>query len=431
MNMGKSFFLPGLFTCAILQCALTARAGAADNRIHCYRIPGWDRSSPAEVWCYQRLTNQAGPVSPSGRSGRTFIFNADGGEVRPETSLILENDGTLVHGSLLNGRISVQRVQSRQFNPYSVPLEEPRDGAALRAPLPEGPGLRRSAKGVLDLLSAPMVAAKAKSFPFQAGMFTARAAAKTLPWRGFSWPNLGLPLAATWWSPMAKYDKYMEGRTGRNPGSRDWEGKHHTARNLVWRGHCNGWAASAILRHEPKVPRRDPRTGTVFSVSDQKGLMAETDYCAKAAFFGRRYNHPGDDLHDIDPATFHKALIYYIGTLGKPLAVDYYPNEIVDTHVISGYSITIDGRGAVTADLVMHAYDEEITDQPGPAPSYAKTYSYTLTKDAAGNISGGTWQTENPDFLWAPLGFGICRSNNPNVTLEGVESILQLPVARE
>lgn len=410
---GFSFF----FLCLLFLYALRAPA-ASDGPSRCYRITLPDSAatevSPEtrqEVWCYQKVTNP--PEA-------TYIYNADEGEVRPELSLIVENDGMLVHGSLAGGEITVHRVSSKAFNPFNIPLAEPSDAEAL--PENYAARLADSARANLTfLLSQP--SSLTENFILEEGTVTVEATYQ--PWRGYWWPYKGLPMT----TPLSKYDRFVTARTGSNPGSRSYEASRHTYKGIWWEGHCNGWAASAILRAEPKSAKTDSRTGITFTVSDIKGLLAERDYCAKAAFFGKR-NRGGGPLNDIVPALFHKTITYYIGTLGKPVAVDYRNDSVVDNHIISGYTMNMERTGTnlyrVTVTARFHKYDGLRSNQPGTAPVYTRTYKYTLRTDASGAPIGGSWISTNPDFIWVPLSSGSSCKHNPRVQSNWVDEIRNL-----
>jgi len=404
----------------VCSLGLLTEGQAAD----CYKFEQSSQAASAgvtsqpEVWCYQNLDF---PV------GSTYIYNIDGEMVRPELAMVVEPDGLITHGSLLAGSLSVHSVQSRDFNPFTVPLKRP---LATRASV----GQDRfednvSAKEVLNLLLT--TPAESRSLTLFAdsvddvGALTGTAA--VLPFRGYWWAYKGAPLAGTSSSPLAKYDRYVKARTGVSPGAQSWELANHRYHGVSWEGHCNGWAASSVLRPEPNAPRTDPMSGVTFSVSDQKGILAEVDYCAKVAFFGSRYRG-GGDRRDIYPAKFHNTLRYYIGNLRKPIAVDYRSGTSVDNHVISKYSMTMQKTGTrtytVTTVATIHKYDSSRINTPGIAPTYKKTYRYTLTVDANGAATGGSWLSENPDFLWVPLSPMDCSSNNPRVSEEWMQRIV-------
>ena len=111
-------------------------------------------------------------------------------------------------------------------------------------------------------------------------------------------------------------------RTETCPGAAAWESTNHRYQGTWWEGHCNGWAASSVLRVQPVASKRDPCSGLVFSVSEQKGLLAERDLC----------------------------------------------------------------------------------------------------------IVGGSWFSDNPDFLWVPLSPGTCDENNPRVQETWLQAVLNLPL---
>jgi hypothetical protein len=337
--------------------------------------------------------------------------------------MILHPDGILKHGSLQAGERTIHQVQSRNFNPFDLPLAEP--AGEPSAPVYHTQSFDESRQKTLNLLLTQPAEEEGHEIELnQAG--AARAA--YVPWRGYWWPYEGRPLSKGRNSPLGKFDRFMQGRTGENPGAMIWENRHHRYRGIWWEGHCNGWAAASILRAEPRLVRIDSDSGTAFSISDQKGLLSELDYCAKATMFGKRYNGRGDPLWDIAPDLFHKTLTYYIGTLHKPVITDYDRRSAVNNHIISAYQMEMEDRGpyhmTIKTTLTMHGYDTKIVDAPGAAPSYKKVYRYTLGLDRNGNLSGGRWLSENPDFLWVPLSLGSnCSQNNPNMKSAWVNAL--------
>ncbi len=401
--------------------------GQAENGTNCYRFlqPETPISSTspdaqrAEIWCYQNF-----------KSG-LFIYNADDSEVRAETSLYLDSKGIITHGVLVSGELSLYRILAVQFNPYSIPLSEPR--GAPRARPNEIHASADSARQILELLkSEPSL--PIERFALTSEKYSAYVPTERIPWRGYWWPYAGRPLSAGANSPLAKYDRIVSAQTGSNPGARAWENSRHYYKGINWEGHCNGWVASAILRKEPTQALRDPVTGLIVSVSDQKGILSERDYCASTAFYGRRYRgQAGNDISDIYPALFHKVIVYYIGFAGKPVAIDYRRDSPVENHIITGYSMEMERTGPrtvkVTAQLEVRKYDRTSSWPPGPAPSYTRTYRYVLREDSNGQIISGYWLSENPDFLWVPLSSPRCKSQNPNISEAWTVHILNLPPA--
>lgn len=400
-------------------------AQAFDEPASCYQIlfsenPAHEANSVGlnytETWCYQKVSKP----SP----GSVYIYNADKDEVRPELAFIVEPDGTMTHNSLLADKITTHHVNASEFNPFSVPLEEPIQNQSFL--LRKDPKFHESAlKNYEALLSHERPSSVADISPrLTPGRLTG--SSSITPWRGYWWPfNSALILG-----PHGKYDRYVAARTGSNPGAVQWErtGRHRPGAHW-WGGHCNGWVSSAVLRSEPRTSKRDPVSGVTFTVADQKGLLAEVDYCTHIAFFGERYNDSSDTLTDINPALFHRTITHYIGTLRKPVAIDYRRDAVVDNHIVTGYTIDIRNAGAntysVTANLRVRRYDRSPNNPPGPAPTYTRQYRYTLRESSSGALSG-TWNSTNPDFLWVPLSIRDCANNNPRVTHGRVAEILNL-----
>jgi len=424
----RSFF-PSAAALALLASAAITNTAFAANPPTCFRfeIPDVPTSSVSlqshsEVWCYQKLSEPAGSV---------YIFNADQEKVRPELAMIIEPDGLMTHGSLLAGEVSVHSVRARDFNPFGIPTHEPRHLQPLLKQEVFTQGLEQSAIEVLNFLMTQP--SSFRETRLQEGFVESRVQTELLPWRGYWWAYKGLPLSGTASSPLAKYDRFVRARTGTNPGAQRWENSNHRYHGIVWEGHCNGWAASSVLRREPAYSKRDPVSGVVFSVTDQKGILAETDYCATVAFYGKRYRGGRDDIRDIYPAEFHKVLTYYIGEIGKPVASDYKRDSSVDNHIVSGYEMDIQKTGtntySVSTKLIMHKYDNSRISEPGVAPEYARYYRYTLITDDYGAPIGGSWKSINPDFLWVPLASSDCNSNNPRIRHGYTADILDLPRA--
>lgn len=408
----------------LLSLPLTT-AWANANPAACYRFEMTDSPesnasyrSHYETWCYQNLS------SPH---GSTYIFNADQEKVRAELAIVVEPDGQLTHGSMLAGQLSVHRVRAKSFNPFSIPLQEPRNLPPILGVEILSSEMLQSAQEVLSFLLSHQ--AREIDIRVDAGHFESSVATELLPWRGYWWPYRNLPLSG----PLGKYDRFVRARTGTNPGAQRWENGNHRYHGIVWEGHCNGWAASSVLRKEPAFAKRDPASGVIFSIVDQKGILAETDYCATIGFFGNRYRGGRDDIRDIYPALFHKVLTYYIGEIGKPVAIDYKRDSSVDNHIISGYQMDIEKTGVnsylVTTRLKMHKYDGSRVAQPGVAPEYSRIYKYTLTTDEAGIPVSGSWRSTNPDFLWVPLASSDCTKNNPRIDHAMTAEILDLPAA--
>lgn len=402
-----------IFCAAVSVFSSTAKAESS----HCYNIPmanspmAESNASPrSEAWCYERTNDPKG----------MYIYNIDDDMVKPELALLVDEQGIITHASLIQDKITYHKVASSEFNPFSVPLKEPTQ--LSQVPESYAANYQASAKEVLENLRHAEISTIATKDTFRISDNEVQpfASASFQPWRGYWWPYRNFPLSG----PLSRYDSFVQNRTGINPGTHSWESSHHFYKGISWEGHCNGWAASAILRSEPKSTHSG--NGISFSVSDIKGLLAEKDYCANVAFFGTRYNGSGN-ISDIAPALFHRTLVYYIKTLRKPVAMDYKRDAPVDNHIASAYSMTLTrinyNTFDVVANLTMHKYDSSRINTPGIAPTYTRTYHYRLVVDSSGNPISGTWISTNPDFLWVPLSPTTCNGNNPRVSGNWVDVI--------
>lgn len=160
-------------------------------------------------------------------------------------------------------------------------------------------------------------------------------------------------------SPMDKFAllQQTEGHThGSNPWFISaWELLNHwSPAGSGWWGHCNGWAAAAILDNEPRetktftsewvtsVAGQSDRDFTIdLTVADQKGLLSETNYSGLSNFFGSRYNDEEDDVTDLTPkATLH-ILQTYVKERGVPLVFDTTATEQVWNFPAWKYELTL------------------------------------------------------------------------------------------
>lgn len=400
---------------------LSLSAQATETKPHCYLFkPGSVEAVPlatestltdAETWCYQTVTTP--------KAG-TLIYNVTQGSVKPELTLFVGSDGFVVHSSLLDGKLTTHRVKASEYNPFSVPLEEPHIGQRMSVGLSDS-----TVKAAQANLSALMASEQTDTtVAISEGQFSVQAS--VLPWRGYWYPQRGQTIAPS----LRKYDAYVKARTGVNPNTVGYERRHHGWTGEVWEGHCNGWAAAAILNVEPQKPKTDPISGITFSVLDQKALLMERDFCVTHTFFGSRYRGEGDNMSDIRPASFHKTLVYYIGQLKKPVATDYRRDATVDNAVISGYDMTVKKTGSrtyrVTTIVRLHHYDKKKITSTGIAPSERRTYRYNLKVNDVGEIIGGSWLSGNPDFLWVPLSSVACSKNNQKLQSTVIEEILNM-----
>jgi hypothetical protein len=387
--------------------------------VRCYSLSRPDpEGARNENWCYERASD-----------GRLRIFNADG-EPRPELTISIDPQGMVTHASLVQGEISFHRVRRSEFNPFALPLSEP----VMLTPSKMRPSIARlnRARALFERMENE---ARVKTHIFSSDPVAGdlHAQVDVVPWRGTAWSYKHKQLYEGYDTPTAKFDRFIQKREGVNPGLQEWEAVNHAAGDW-WGGHCNGWAVSAILRQEPTAARWDRKSGVTFKLSSIKGLLAMKDYCANIAMYGERNDGAEPPRADIDPALFHKTLLYYIGELHKPLAFDYRPDEVVDTHIATGYDMTMlqyqPGVLRVGARLKMYKYDQKSSERTGAATEYRRDYVYDLYTNEAGEIVGGAWISDNPDFIYSPLSSAYCPERHPGLTEERLQAVLILPEVR-
>jgi competence ComEA-like helix-hairpin-helix protein len=137
--------------------------------------------------------------------------------------------------------------------------------------------------------------------------------------RGNTYPN---PFLISGWEILNSY----------NPGGESW-----------W-GHCNGWAAAAILVNEPREEVEvDLGDGKVtFTTADQKGLITESHYSTRSQFYGARYNGDDDDVSDLTPKAFHQLVTFFIDEVGVPMVFDTTATEAVWNFPAYAYTLDVD-----------------------------------------------------------------------------------------
>ena len=175
-------------------------------------------------------------------------------------------------------------------------------------------------------------------------------------------------------SPMDKYavSQYLEGNTYPNPFLISaWEILNsYNPGGESWWGHCNGWAAAAILTHEPReaVPFEEDGVELEFTTADVKGLLTESHYGVHSQFYGSRYNGEDDDVSDLSPKAFHQLIAFFIDEMGVPMVFDTTATEAVWNFPAYGYTLTVkDETSPDQASLVNvnTASKEELAALPG------------------------------------------------------------------
>lgn len=245
-------------------------------------------------------------------------------------------------------------------------------------------------------------------------------AVQPAPWSGWWWPMLDAPAHQTPHlydpgGPLDKYDRFVAATRGRNPGTREWEYAHMRVTDPAksWWGHCNGWAAAAVLEPEPVRPVE--RAGITFLVGDQKGLLTAWHQADGAAFAIGGRNRP------LRPDEFHRAIVDFLVRRGTPVIVNVYRlgdqryqvwNYPVARVRLAYTPDAADPARTHVAATVWYVSNTVppafVGSEPWPSPA-GMTYTYSLFGDPD-NPDGGVWEGESagdgdlsrPSLVWFP-----------------------------
>jgi hypothetical protein len=391
-----------------------------------------------EIWCYRPLNHS---------NYKTMIFNYDGKKISDKLGILIGKENNFLFYDQYLGKLRVIEQIGSSFNPYQIPLSSKNVKKGMKS----GEDIKKISLVFsqaqiqdLDKMIQSMINSDKKTLDFskKPGINSINDIISDeevylpddqLPLDGYWWPFRDTPMINSEKSPIRLYDLYVNFKTGQDPKSSDWEESNH-AQDTFWGGHCNGWVASTILygffEQSLVLNLGDERETVVIDPLEIQGMRTEHSYCVKRAFYGKRYNDFGDDLRDIFPADFHKNIRYYLKELGKPIALDRIPNEIVDNSIFSGYKLKVEklteNKYHVTATMRTHYYSENPVYVKKVATIKELKYPYTLETDKDGNITGGEWDDDlNPDFLWVPLAQMDCKGENPNINPDLVEEMIQ------
>jgi hypothetical protein len=230
------------------------------------------------------------------------------------------------------------------------------------------------------------------------------------PWSGWWWPagpGSGPTLFAPD-GPLDKYDRYVAATSGESPGTRAWEREEMYVPGVAWAGHCNGFAAAALLEPEPTEPLNV--LGITFSVADQKGLLVDYHFGDAAAW---AFGADGD----LNPADFHRMLLTWLGGAGQGFVLTYdmgkgevwsYPAYKFESHWTADPSR--EGVWRVTTTVWMADMDVPanfVGTKVYPSPA-GKTFEYTLQGDPT-SPDDGAWtgasrsgRFAHPGRIWYP-----------------------------
>lgn len=260
-----------------------------------------------------------------------------------------------------------------------------------------------------------------------------------------------------------------------------WEIENNSRQEPSWYGHCNGTSVAASRYQNPlKTVLRPVGCNqsqgecVSFTPTDIRALLTEINMNAKSKFVsGNRCKlsqeeldaRPDipidpkkmDDCDDVNPASFHVALVNFLGRKKQPLIMDLNRDVQVWNYPIYGYSYTAEGPlnedqaiarlglpidtwifndnaeswQFVTMTLSYRQASTNFSNAGSKPPAVMRVYSYLLSLDKDGSIVGGQWvgnsRNDHPDFLWMAfepaMPTGSASRGNPHVSNQEVISI--------
>lgn len=239
-------------------------------------------------------------------------------------------------------------------------------------------------------------------------------AAKT-PWSGWWWPASLQPYTPPYLfganGPLAKYDAYVAKGGAPSPDTQDWERQHITYNDptLFWAGHCNGWAAAALLEPEPTTPVT--ARGVTFSVGDQKGLLSDYHFADTPVW------EYGSTAEALKPQDFQRMVVQWLGEKHLGFIIDdYTTSDQIESYPVYRFHLVyipdpVDpNKTHVQLTLWMASYhvDANIVGMQPYPDANGQRFDYFIygPKD---NPTGGAWEgvslqgkQGHPRFIWYP-----------------------------
>jgi hypothetical protein len=254
-----------------------------------------------------------------------------------------------------------------------------------------------------------------------------------MPWSGRWWPTGNFPPSmAAAGGPLDKFDRYIASLGLPPPGATSWEAINHYKPGCIWCGHCNGWAAAAILEPEPTSP---VRVGMIdFTVGDLKGLLTEAHYTdAYDLIEGARDIVTGIGDDQLKAIVFHRVLLDWVMN-GEPVIMDRTKKAEVRNHPV--YRCQMTSRPDSSDPRKTHVTATLWFVSARVSPDYVGTmgfqaaYQYWITGDFQ-KPSDGDWegssQNDHPGLIWRPTYVNYDPRRNPNPALKYYDPyILQL-----
>ena len=247
--------------------------------------------------------------------------------------------------------------------------------------------------------------------------------AAKIPWSGWWWPRRETYAQKLYNNPgpLTKYDSV------RGTSAWAWEYEHHRTTDPAqdWWGHCQAWAAAAIMEPQPYG-----RTiyGVEFSQDDVEALYSEAWSEHRGKQWGTRYKDQGvnsEAYTDVYPSDFDEQVRYWIGEQKTALLMDFTTSRVVWNYPVYAFKRTSVWEGDAEYVTMQVTRAEPKYGVDGTV-SKVHTYYYTLRPGTNGvwsNPSGSSVHT-HPDYIIKLTRHGG-DYQNPYIKLETLDSMFR------
>lgn len=215
------------------------------------------------------------------------------------------------------------------------------------------------------------------------------------PWSGYWWPDTlgGLGTGLDYRGRPAPLEKYNLLTTGRTTGTAltEYLATHYDPNAPGWYGLCAYWARAASYENVDIFPSSE--NNIIFRVGDKKGLLT----LAHNSDIGMLGN-------GVQPEVFHLWLLNYIKDQGKAFVADLWTGEEVWSYPIYKYEMESSRNGNVeSVSVTVYFADDAVEPDYRGTLVHAYHYTYDLSLDAVGAITGGQWTgasiVDHPELL--------------------------------
>jgi hypothetical protein len=255
--------------------------------------------------------------------------------------------------------------------------------------------------------------------PAGAVNFRLAANAKQPSWCGYWWPMLttyGYHLydQTGRFTPLLKYGQW----TG-NTQPLAWETKYNMTSdpNNNWYGHCNAWAAAALMEPDPlyTVQANAAAGGTLqFQRGETEGLLVAAHmYDPADVFLGARHDQGANYTNDLRALDLHKTLLYYLRDHTSGLVFNLSDQAQVWSYPADGFVMTgtTDSRdpGLTHVILQLSFRDDDVDPNFTGDQQFFMTYNYWVRgsdPQTSTSITSADWEgnsvQHHPQFVWHP-----------------------------